>query len=353
MNIHNWLEPRTIYVVQHGSRAYGTFTESSDYDYRGIVIPPKEYFLGFSKFEQTEYKGNNEEMVIYEFRKFITLAADANPNMLELLFIDPVHFVKCTPVATELLAHREDFLSKKIKFTFSGYAMAQLKRIETHRKWLLNPPPSPPNRKDYGLPSISLISQDRRDIANAFIKQKMSTWDLHLDELEDRTRLALVEHVQTVLVEMKMASESERFMNAGLSLGMSDNFMMILDKERQFATAQKNWDNYQSWLTHRNPERAAMEAKYGFDGKNALHMVRLLKMAEEILTTGEVHVKRPDAEELLSIRQGAWSYEQLMEWATEQEKRVIQAYQVSSLPHTSNRAKINELCIRLIEKMGW
>jgi predicted nucleotidyltransferase len=143
--MNDWLPSRTIYLVQHGSRAYGTFTETSDYDYRGVVIPPKEYFLGFSKFEQTEYKGDHEETVIYEFRKFVNLAAEANPNMIELLFIDPSHFIKCTSIAEELLEHRQEFLSKKIKFTFSGYAIAQLKRIETHRKWLLTPPQSPPH----------------------------------------------------------------------------------------------------------------------------------------------------------------------------------------------------------------
>jgi len=45
-----------------------------------------------------------------------------------------------------------------------------------------------------------------------------------------------------------------------------------------------------------------LEAKFGFDTKHAMHLIRLLRMAREILETGVVHVKRPDAEELSAIR---------------------------------------------------
>jgi len=42
-------------------------------------------------------------------------------------------------------------------------------------------------------------------------------------------------------------------------------------------------------------------------------LVRLLRMCHEILTMGKVIVRRPDAEELLAIRDGVYTYDQLME----------------------------------------
>ena len=43
-----------------------------------------------------------------------------------------------------LVEVRDSFLSKRAKHTFSGYALSQLKRINTHYRWLKNPPPAAP-----------------------------------------------------------------------------------------------------------------------------------------------------------------------------------------------------------------
>ena len=40
-------------------------------------------------------------------------------------------------------------------------------------------------------------------------------------------------------------------------------------------------------------------------------------MGVEILETGVVHVKRPDADELRAIRNGAWTYEEIVKYAEE------------------------------------
>ena len=47
--------------------------------------------------------------------------------------------------------HRNLFLSNKAKFTFAGYACAQAKKIERHRKWIVLGEVQPPKREDYGL----------------------------------------------------------------------------------------------------------------------------------------------------------------------------------------------------------
>lgn len=59
--------------------------------------------------------------------------------------------------------------------------------------------------------------------------------------------------------------------------------------------------------------RAELEAQHGYDTKHAMHLVRLLRMGEEILSTGRVNVRREDADELMAIRKGALSYDQLLE----------------------------------------
>src|SRR6266446_3242257 len=47
----------------------------------------------------------------------------------------------------------------------------------------------------------------------------------------------------------------------------------------------------------RTPDRCSTIEQFGFDTKNAMHLVRLLRMCKELLETGEVNVTRRDAAE--------------------------------------------------------
>jgi hypothetical protein len=70
--------------------------------------------------------------------------------------------------------------------------------------------------------------------------------------------------------------------------------------------------------------------------KHAMHIVRLLRMAGEVLDTGVVNVKRADAQELLDIRSGKWKYEELLEWSEYQDNELDKLYKTSSLPDKVN-----------------
>jgi hypothetical protein len=86
------------------------------------------------------------------------------------------------------------------------------------------------------------------------------------------------------------------------------------------------------------------------NSKHGMHLVRLMRMCREILETGKVTVKRPDREELLAIRNGAWSYDQLLAWATEQEQGMDEIYKTAPLPHAPDRKKLDQLCVDLVEE---
>ena len=117
------VEQRTIFVGLAGSHGYGLNRPESDYDYRGVFIAPKRYYLGFDSIEQKDsgwdetgifpFIDGNEDTVIYELRKVIHLLAGANPNVLELLWLTNYPFL--TNVGQHLINHRHLFLSKKQK----------------------------------------------------------------------------------------------------------------------------------------------------------------------------------------------------------------------------------------------
>lgn len=346
-----WLAESTLYLVRHGSHAYGTNLPGSDLDLRGFAIPPRAYYLGFTQqFEQAEVK--EPDMVIFELRRFFNLTADGNPNLIELLWVDPSDHLICTPLAERMVEARALFLSKKIRHTFSGYALSQLKRIQGHYRWLKDPPKAPPTRAEYGLPERTVIPADQLGAAFAAVQKKLDTWEWkHLEDIDPAARTAVQNSMTEILAELKLFGGNEaRFQAAGRAIGLDDNFLELLDRERHYNARQKDWAAYQTWLKQRNPQRAALEAKFGYDTKHGMHLVRLMRMCREILTTGQVQVRRPDREELLAIRAGAWSYEALITWAEAEDKALDALYHTSLLPRTPDRARLDALCIELIDQ---
>ncbi|HEY5267916.1 MAG TPA: nucleotidyltransferase domain-containing protein [Candidatus Saccharimonadales bacterium] len=348
----SWLPDRTVLLVRHGSHAYGTNVPTSDEDFKGIAIPTREYFLGSShRFEQAELKTPDPDAVIYDIRKFFTLAMDCNPNIIEVLHTSPEDHLLVDPIGQVILDHKNDFLSKKIKHTFMGYSVSQLKRIKTHKKWIMNPPKSPPTRADLGLPEQTLIPQDQLMAATAEIQKELDRFQFDfMETLDEPTKIAVQGAMSQMLAELKITAE-DHWMAAARKIGLSDNFIEIMQKERQYTGAKREWDQYQNWKKTRNVARAALEEKYGYDTKHAYHLVRLIRMCRETLTTGIVTVKRPDREELLSIRNGAWSYDKLIEFADSEEIALTELYKTSTaLPKACGKEKLDKLCIQLVER---
>jgi uncharacterized protein len=344
-----WLAAQTILLVKHGSTAYGLNTPTSDLDIKGVAVAPKSVYLGFSKqFEQAE--SNNPDLVVFEIRKFFRLAAECNPNIIEVLWVDESDILKVTPAGQKLRDLRQAFLSKKAKHTFSGYAMSQLKRIKGHYRWLKNPPTEAPTREEYGLPERTLIPKDQLAAAQSAIEKKLAVWNLDdMSGIEPAARQALQQSMAELLAEISVTDDS-LWQRGARSIGYDDNFIELLDRERRYLARQRDWESYRHWLASRNPARAELEAKHGFDTKHAMHLVRLMRMCREILDTGSVFVKRSDREELLAIRNGAWSYEQLVEWSEKQDKELTERMKLSSLPHSADREKLDQVCVQLVEE---
>ncbi len=122
------LYDRVIYRCVIGSRAYGLDDEASDTDRRGIYLPPAD--LQWSLYGVPEQLENDETQEVYwELQKFIVLALKANPNVLECLYSPIIE--NATPLAEELLAMKDAFLSKLLFQTYSGYVASQFKKMQT------------------------------------------------------------------------------------------------------------------------------------------------------------------------------------------------------------------------------
>ena len=368
------LHEHTIPLTVSGSRVQGLQSEASDVDLRGVAIPPARYYLGFvDQFEQADAAGDMDgfeglltdaeraacahtklEGSVYELRKFVRLAADANPNMIEVLFCRDEEVRLCTAAGRRLRAAAPLFLSQKVRHTFAGYAASQLTRIRGHRHWLLHPPTAQPAREEYGLPARTLIPSSQLAAAEAAIRKQMDRWEMDFGSLPASEVKHIQGRIETTLAEI-METTDARWKCAGRTIGLDDNLIEVLDRERRYKSAHREWTQFQSWKRNRNPTRAALEAKHGYDTKHGAHLVRLLRMGREILTTGQVHVWRGDidTEELQAIRGGAWSYDELVGWAEAEERELGEVVRrgEAAVPKKVPMGEIEALVVDLVREV--
>ena len=328
------VDARTILLCRHGSHAYGLNVPTSDEDFKGVCVKPKEAYFGFTqRFEQMEHMGSKSDgvdRVIYSLDKFASLAADCNPNIIEVLHVDDSDVLKCDAFGEELRARRYDFLSKKAKFTFSGYAHAQLKRIMTHREWLLNPPKGAPERKDFGLSETTIVSKTELGAFDSLFN--LPTVD------DDATSPERIEELCTTARTV-------------LNVELPKDVITIFTREKAYRAAVAHWEQYLNWKKTRNPKRAEFEAQFGYDVKHGCHLWRLMKMCKEILTTGRVIVKRvDDREELMGVRSGLVSYDDLIERAEKLEAECDALYLTSMLPREPNRVALDALIVEMTDR---
>jgi predicted nucleotidyltransferase len=113
-----------VYRVLVGSRAFGLSVESSDEDRRGVFLPPADWQWSLTKPpEQVEWFAPGMEEVDWEIEKFVRLALQANPTILETLWTPVVLFADET--GEELRRIRNCFLSRYLYRTYSGYVLSQ------------------------------------------------------------------------------------------------------------------------------------------------------------------------------------------------------------------------------------
>lgn len=267
-----------IFYTVAGSRLYGTSTPESDMDYRGVAMEPVDSILGLQSFKDYNPQDGEVDEQIYGLRNFAKLALENNPNIIELLFAPALFYTSEWLVISKI---RNSFLSTKIAKTFVGYAVAQLKRIRGHYKWMTDEEPQKPDPKDYG----RIVYSDGRE-----------QWtDYH--------------------------------------------------KKQEYDNDLKHYQQYQTWLANRNDKRHELEVKYGYDTKHGMHLVRLLQQGEELLTTGNLILPRPNADELLAIRNGSMEYEDLLAWA---DQKILEVENIKSvLPSKPDWNKVNQVVMLL------
>jgi predicted nucleotidyltransferase len=141
---------------------------------------------------------------------------------------------------------------------------------------------------------------------------------------------------------------------------LTDAGRLLIDNRREFVGKHvyRSFVGYAKGQLHRmehwkfegymGTKRKQLVETLGYDSKNAAHLIRLLRMAIEFLTDGQLYVERYDAKELLEIKRGEWSLERIKVEGERLFALADKAYIESKLPVEPNRAKIEALCVGVV-----
>lgn len=337
-----------ILRVVAGSHAYGTNIKTSDWDERGIFVDKIDrVILPFEKVEQVEL--TRDDVVLYELSKYMPLLLSQNPNVIELIWTDPKDILEKTELGDLLLENRKEFLSKQIKDSYVGYAQSQLKRIKGHNKWINNPQPEQePEPKDF----MSVVwNYTNNKINNKLVPfndfvaidigdNNYSLWSINRLKIDKKSWIDKRGNINDIPKQ-----DFIKFNENNLPPDMIIKFNKTL-----FESHHNNWKLYWGWKKNRNEKRSILEEQFGYDVKHAMHLIRLLKSGLDILQYGVVPVKRPDYEYLLDIRNGKYSYEEIVNESERLTKKVEEISKKSLLPKEPNYKLAKEIILEIYLK---
>jgi predicted nucleotidyltransferase len=380
-----------LFIVIVGSQAYGTNVASSDYDFAGVFIQSKEDIYGLNYIEQIDEKKNKEDFgdkekddaVFYEVKRFLQLLQTANPTVLSILFSPEDCIIYKHPMFDVLLDKKNDFVTKKCKNSFAGYAIAQCRKAKGLNK-KQNWEKEKVTRKDV-LDFVYVIEGEKsipwkiwnRDynyeekfIGVVNVPNARDLYAVYFDEVakdmfsenesEDMRNLRIKlrkELNQTMgfgykgLVktgEGANATESNQLRLSSIPKGETPICNIVYNKD-SYTTHCKDFSEYQEWLKNRNEARYVETQEHGqkIDSKNIMHLVRLLRMSREIAENKEFIIRRPDAEYLKSIRRGNVGLQEIIDWAEEEILSIDELFLQSDLPSNVEKEFINKLLISL------
>jgi uncharacterized protein len=304
-----------------GSRAYGTQVQGSDEDIRGLYAIPAMDYLSLAQ-DPVQLADGRNNTIYYSLRRCIGLLSEANPNILELLYMPADCILGTSPEMGFLIQARDMFVTRQCGDTHIGYAMSQIKKARGQNKWVNNPKPrEAPLKEDF----CFVIPNERLSARNSPpcrpVPLKQTDWNL------EHYHAARLEHVPDTYRLYRYGLGARGVFRGDIlvceSIPESDevsNFAgLLIFNEQAWKQSLTEHQNYWHWRNTRNDARWEQQetGQLDFDAKNMMHTVRLLMSGRSILERGEplVRVQGERRALLLDIRAGKLSFGQIMEVA--------------------------------------
>ncbi|MBL8211482.1 MAG: nucleotidyltransferase domain-containing protein [Bryobacterales bacterium] len=247
----------------------------------GFLIPGRKELYGLREFGSrgtVQLWVGHYDIVLYDIRKAVSLLLAGNPNILGILWLRDQHYLQLSPWGRHLIQNRHWFAAKHVFEAFAGYALSQLKRMESQ---------DPAELREY----LAVTAELKRRGAHPNHKGEVIAPPPDLPASYAAWGLD------------KLLQRLKSYQKKGLNLG------------------------------YLGDKRKTLVLHHGYDTKNAAHLIRLLRMCIEFLESGQLQVFRTrDVDELLAIKCGQWPLAHVKQLAAELFAQAAPSHATSPLP---------------------
>jgi hypothetical protein len=300
---HAWdqLSPCIVLDVVVGSRAWGLAGESSDEDRRGVFVLPFPWTTGLVD-PPGDLASADGSRAYWEIGKAIRQAIRADPNTLEMLHAADAAAV-LDPIAAELIAERDAFVSQEIYGSFGRYALSQLERLEHNQR----------------------LAEHRTLVLDWLRAAPAATLDEIAARLADAARVAAPTPADAVMRARDYVKQ--------LYSSMYDQGLL----------AAREW---KALVDFARTGSAHFDLPRDLRPKNAYNLIRLLDLAIRWLESSTPPSLRvPDAlrETLLAIKHGEVATDEVLAMARSMTPRLEQARAASRLPRRADLTRADRI----------
>jgi predicted nucleotidyltransferase len=376
------------YEYVRGSTLYNVALPNglSDIDYGGVYIAPTNILFGLSSNYEPQVSDEKGDTTYYELGRWVELLIKANPNALESLYVPKDKIVGDIHPSIQLFIDNRDlFLTKEVIKSTSGYAKSQIAKATGHNKKCVSPIIERKTVLDFCYTFKEQGSQPIMDFLNenglnqkycglVNIPNMKDVYGVYYDfaahvnfEIKNNkpdfeflfTNKCVGEDVVDII--MRRVDQKEFMGYSGIVNNDNTSNEVRLssipkgEKPICFMTYNqcgyeshcKRYKEYQEWLVKRNPMRFASNGDSNYDRKNMGHTIRLLHMGKELAENKGFNVVRTwDRDMILDIRNGKYTYDEILSYANNIYEQMTESLKTCTLPDTVDRNKINELLIK-------
>lgn len=282
----------TLVKMKFGSHVYGTATEKSDTDYKGIYIPkavdlvygnPVDTLTSHSKKDKTQKNcADDVDIELYSLKKYMKLLLEGQTVAMDMFFTPQEFYEVDTPIWQDIQALRPDWLHSSIK-PFVGYCMRQASK--------------------YGVKGSRVAAvRKAMDFFQDYVADIDHRLKLHEIWLELETHFKNTEHCSFITETMRG--------NPSATVRM---FECCDRKVQEHITVKQAYEIYKKVFDEYGVRAIQAETNENVDWKAMSHAVRIADQAIELLKTEKIIFPRYNAEYLLNIKKGMLQYKQVAE----------------------------------------
>lgn len=339
----NWFFHKVVIIIIlvkaiAGSHLFGTNTENSDHDFKGVFLPSVDDLL-LGKFDQTIHTNTNSvigqkntkddvDIELYSLDKFLKMLYQGQTTAWELLFTPDHMILEKHPLWDEIRAAAPQFLNKNIS-AFLGYCKQQAHKYGIRGSRM--------NSLEAVLKIIKPCMKTRMtSMGGSFVKLEWVS-DLTLNCLgteiiKDILELEHCEHI-------KDKNGKDLIVICGKKFGLDTNLQYVLQP------LQKYYDEYGE------RSRKAKENE-GIDWKALSHAVRVCMQAISLLENHKIELPMSEANTglLKLIKAGKLPFDEVAMVIERYQDALNDAVENSELPTQADLKAFQDIQISIYKR---